>query len=113
MLSCDVAVSAAGFTLYELCAMQTPTITYILADNQIPGAEAFERHGILKCAGDYRIAGDRLIEKMIDSAIQLAEDDEERKGITEKMRTMIADNGAQKILKDILNSETLRGNTLK
>ena len=44
-------------TLYELCATQTPAITYILADNQILGAEGFERYGILKNIGDVRVKG--------------------------------------------------------
>nr|MCR5748365.1 hypothetical protein [Lachnospiraceae bacterium] len=39
MRSCKVAISAAGSTLYELCATKVPTITYILADNQMPGAD--------------------------------------------------------------------------
>lgn len=34
MQQCDMAVSAAGSTLYELCACGMPTITYVLADNQ-------------------------------------------------------------------------------
>lgn len=35
-------ISAASSTLYELCAMQTPTITYIFADNQVLVAKGFE-----------------------------------------------------------------------
>ena len=54
MQGCDAAISAAGSTLYELCATQTPAITYILADNQIPGARGFEAQGVLRCAGDVR-----------------------------------------------------------
>lgn len=33
MKRADVAVSAGGSTLYELCAVGTPTISYALADN--------------------------------------------------------------------------------
>lgn len=32
---CNVAVSVARSTIDELCQIQTPTITYILADNPI------------------------------------------------------------------------------
>lgn len=54
MRRCDAAVSAAGTTLYELCACGLPTVTYILADNQIQGAKAFQRAGLMLCAGDVR-----------------------------------------------------------
>lgn len=54
MMQNDIAVSAAGSTLYELCACGIPTITYSLADNQIPAAELFEEKGIMLNAGDIR-----------------------------------------------------------
>lgn len=55
MLQCDAAISAAGTTLYELCACGVPTVTYILADNQIEGAKGFQRNGLMSCAGDVRV----------------------------------------------------------
>lgn len=50
----DMAVSAAGTTLYELCACSVATISYSFADNQIPGALAFDKAGIIPYAGDLR-----------------------------------------------------------
>ena len=57
MLKCDAAISAAGSTLYELYATHTPTVTYIVADNQIRGARGFEKAGLMKCCGDIRELG--------------------------------------------------------
>ena len=54
MQQCDAAISAAGSTLYELCACGIPTVTYVLADNQILGAQAFRKIGLMPCAGDVR-----------------------------------------------------------
>ena len=54
MQKCDIAISAAGSTLYELCATGIPAITYTLADNQLIAAEQFDKQGIMLSAGDCR-----------------------------------------------------------
>lgn len=114
MSSCDVAVSAAGSTLYELCATQTPVITYILADNQIPGAEGFERHGVLKCVGDIRESGaEKLASDVMEAAVRMADDYEERLRISSAQKRIVDGNGAERLvlyLKDqiISNKELYR-----
>lgn len=100
MRACDVAISAAGSTLYELCATQTPTITYIFADNQIPGAEGFEKHGILHCAGDYRKNAE-LVHTLLYEVACLAENNCKREEIAQKMKAVVDGNGCRRIL-DIL-----------
>lgn len=103
MQVCDVAISAAGSTLYELCATQTPTITYILADNQILGAESFEHHGLLQCAGDVRLLGTKkLAEKLLDSAIELCGNYSKRCQIAEKMSKVVDGRGAERIAEKLL-----------
>ena len=100
MRKCDLAVSAAGSTLYELCATQTPTITYILANNQIPGAEGFERHGIMRCVGDWRTLGaDCLTELLIKESVALAHNYEERRRIAVRQRSVVDGRGVARILK--------------
>lgn len=102
MQSCDVAISAAGSTLYELCATQTPTVTYVLADNQKPGAEEFSSYGLMKNCGDVRELGNReLAKRLVDSAIDLANDCEERSRIARKMRIVVDGRGAERICMEI------------
>ena len=102
MQKCDVAISAAGSTLYELCVTQTPAITYILEDNQVPGAKGFEDEGVLKCAGDLRELGvDTLVDKMLSEAINLADSYEERLSIAAKMKKIIDGKGAERIAQEI------------
>lgn len=50
----DVAVSAGGTTLYELCACGTPTISYAIADNQLDNVRQFQEDGMIDYAGDVR-----------------------------------------------------------
>ena len=50
----DLAVSAGGTTLYELCAVGTPAISYSFADNQLENVRTFDKEGIIAYAGDAR-----------------------------------------------------------
>lgn len=107
MLDMDIAISAAGSTLYELCATQTPTITYILADNQIPGAIAFEKKGLMKCAGDIRDLGtEKLAESLLNSAKTLADNYAERVSMAHNMRTILDVHGARNIVNAIMQCQT-------
>lgn len=51
MMKCDLAISASGNTLYELCCCGIPTISFILADNQIKFVKGFEEKGCIKNIG--------------------------------------------------------------
>ena len=54
MEKADLAVSAGGTTLYELCAKGTPTISYSFTDNQLGNVVQFHEDEIIEYAGDVR-----------------------------------------------------------
>ena len=54
MQKCDIAISAAGSTLYELCKVGTPIISYASADNQLEGLAEFTKRKLVVSAGDIR-----------------------------------------------------------
>lgn len=93
MQQCDVAVSAAGTTLYELCACGVPTVTYILADNQIAPARAFEKKGLMSCAGDVR-EDKEFVEKLFSDVNMLLCDLHFRRNIGERMQNTVDGEGA-------------------
>ncbi len=102
MVDCDIAISASGSTLYELCAAQIPTITYILADNQILSAKGFHNYHILECVGDVRKMGIVNLSKcLIGRIVTLANDYEKRIEISKKMRRVVDGQGVNKLLRDI------------
>lgn len=57
MAEADVAIAAGGTTLYELCAIGTPSISYAMADNQLYNVEQFQEDGLIDYAGDIRWDG--------------------------------------------------------
>lgn len=101
MSDVDLAISAAGSTLYELCATQTPAVTYILADNQMPGAEKFEENEVLRCVGDIRQLKSSFTEKVLEEAVRLAGDYEERVRIADRQRLVVDGNGAKRIIEAV------------
>lgn len=94
MLQCDAAVSAAGTTLYELCACGLPTVTYILADNQIQGAEAFQKAGLMPCVGDIRVDVN-FPEHLFRTLNTLADDYVLRRRVSEQMQKTVDGNGTE------------------
>lgn len=107
MLSCDAAISAAGSTLYELCACRVPTVTYILADNQIPGARGFEQRGIMKCAGDIRETGAvELSARLIDMALELCDNGSECALIAERQGSVVDGKGAERVIEKLTLNRT-------
>lgn len=103
MMTCDVAISAAGSTLYELCATQTPTLTYTIAKNQIPIAEGFSSRGIIKNCGDVGLCGSKQIATaMIKEAIDLCNDYPKRRHLSSIMGVVTDGNGAKRIAEQVL-----------
>lgn len=100
MNNSDIAISAAGTTLYELCACGVPTITYILADNQIDGSHAFAEKGLMASAGDIR-SNLNYPEMLMNEVLNLKDDFSRRKLLSENMQKTVNSNGACEIIHSI------------
>lgn len=74
MSTCDLAVSAAGTTLYELCSLGIPTISFTMADNQLISAKAFDVAGAIPCAGDIRENKEQVMMKVFDFIRHMSKD---------------------------------------
>lgn len=97
MLMCDLAVSAAGSTLYELCACGVPTITYVVADNQRSGAKAFERMGVMVSLGDIRGKAD-VEWDIIRTVLDMERDLNKRQYVSRIMQDMVDGYGAVRLV---------------
>lgn len=97
MLRCDAAISAAGSTLYELCACGVPTISYAIADNQLQGAAAFAEKGIIPTVGDCRRAGDMTGAILLGNLRKHCASYEQRSKIAKNMKTTVDGNGTKRL----------------
>lgn len=103
MLDADVAISAGGTTLYELCATGTPTITYSFAANQLDNVRQFAEDGIMMYAGDIRY--DKVYEN-IRTIVKEYKEKSYRNQFFEKMKKMIDGKGANRLAKQLLVKES-------
>lgn len=101
MQSCDLAVSAGGSTLYELCACGIPTVTFAVADNQLAMAKKMEALGCIY-AGDARNNADQLAENIAHAVYALAADANMRQTCSKKMRALLDGKGAARIAASLL-----------
>lgn len=107
MKQCDYAVSAAGTTLYELCALGIPAISISMADNQILMAETFAEVEAFPYAGDIRVQNvedmDHILSQIYNHLTSLSKDMSAHQIQHEKMRQLVDGNGAMKIAEELCN----------
>lgn len=104
MKSCDIAITAGGTTLYELCACAVPTIAVMVADNQIDNTRRFCQEKLLKFAGDIRTDRGKVIENVIAAIKKFVENEEERAFYSSKMKAKCISGGNKRIAQ-LLNNE--------
>ena len=105
MKQCDYAVSAAGTTLYELCALGIPAVSISMADNQIPMSKTFAEVDAVPYVGDIRVQKyedmDFILHQISNHLISLCEDSSKAHLQHNKMRRLIDGNGAIKIAEEL------------
>ena len=101
MAESEVALSAGGSTLYELCAMGVPVIAFSFAENQERLVQTFVKRGIAQYGGNYRTDGNKMIQNTIAGLETLLEDKNLRTEYRKKARTLVDGKGAERIAEAI------------
>lgn len=101
MQACDIALSASGTTLYELCACGLPTITYTLADNQLVAADEFQKQGIMINAGDCR-RNPQFFDILKCHLLDIIRDSKKRRNMSRRMRLCVDGNGSSRLAERLL-----------
>lgn len=104
MASCDLAVSAGGTTLCELCAVGVPTVSYLMARNQRIAVEAYAKRGLIPCAGDVRplSLAPHTLRHIIAFLTDMAHDHPARAAVSSSMRSFLNGSGAGQIAEALM-----------
>lgn len=105
MRECDLALSAGGTTLYELCAVGVPSISFSIADNQLLAVETLAEKNIIPYAGDVRKSAEDVMDTLLvflTGHICSRENYELRKKSSRQMRAFLDGNGSVRIAKALI-----------
>ena len=98
MQGCDLAISAGGSTLYELCATGVPRLVVVLAINQQGIVDAMVRQGVAFSLG----AAEDLTASGVAAALaRLVRDWPERERMSQQGRKLVDGQGALRVAKKI------------
>lgn len=97
MRSCDIAVSAGGSTMYELCAVGVPILCFSFVDNQEKIVEGFAGRKVVPFAGNYLSQGEQMIRMLTEHIALLRGSVELRRSYSAKERELVDGQGAARI----------------
>ena len=96
MLRCDIAVSASGTTLYELCACGIPSVIFSFVDNQTQIRECFGKSGAMIDCGDFRNWEKKCLKNIIQ-ALKTLECPQKRTELRTKAMSITDGQGALRL----------------
>ncbi|MDO9528879.1 MAG: UDP-2,4-diacetamido-2,4,6-trideoxy-beta-L-altropyranose hydrolase [Syntrophales bacterium] len=101
MKQCEIAVTAGGSTMYELCACGVPSVSFTFADNQVLGAEALDNMDLILYSGDVRNGMDECIAIIVEKIRYYINNYEVRKQKSQAMQSLVDGFGVDRIVKDV------------
>jgi len=104
MQKCDVAVSATGSTMLELCAMQLPAVSFYFAENQRQMAEYFDTTTEIKNAGNITTDRESVLENILRQLEKLEQDVVLRNKIRTQMCEITDGKGAERIADELFSN---------
>ena len=100
MFVADMAISAGGTILYELCACGVPSISYSFADNQLDNVRQFHEDGIIDYAGDVRYSD--IYKNILELLNKYYDQPCLREERSYKMQKLIDGNGSERIVEKLV-----------
>ncbi|MDE5931656.1 MAG: UDP-2,4-diacetamido-2,4,6-trideoxy-beta-L-altropyranose hydrolase [Lachnospiraceae bacterium] len=97
MCQCDLGISAGGTTLYELCAVGVPSVSFITADNQLSAVKTFSDDQIIPFAGNACSSLEKTCDTLITFLSSHKDSYAERKKSSQRMRAFLDGKGSYRI----------------
>jgi len=97
MQSCDVAISAAGSTMYELSAVGIPVIGFYFVENQRRVAEAYAELTPVRNEGNYAADSADVIQNIHERLNEFLGQIEKRDECKQALRKLVDGNGASRL----------------
>ncbi len=101
MRECDAAASAAGTMLFELSAVQVPTVFFQTADNQRYDSEFFAAEERMLYAGDIRRNREACLTAVCEGIERILADEDLREWMQKKLSLVTDGMGARRIAEEI------------
>jgi len=102
MRSCELAVSAGGTTLFELCASKIPTVCFSFADNQRGFTEELGKRNVMLYAGDAR-ENKKIASVIAEGLCYLSKDKKVQWELAAKMGELVDGKGTKRIVAMVKN----------
>lgn len=100
MLEADIALTAAGQTLYELAATGTPAVVVTVADNQEAQARAFADAGAMALAGRW---GEARTTREVGRLLDVLRNPGVRDEMSVTARRLVDGRGSQRVARAVLD----------
>lgn len=97
MQQADIAITAGGSTMYELCAVGVPILCFSFVDNQELIVETFARKGLVSYGGNYLKEQETFAGNVAAALTELAASEELRQQYSRKERLLVDGCGAERI----------------
>ena len=97
MQQCDIAVTAGGSTMYELCAVGAPIVCFSFADNQERLVETFLEKRLACYGGNYLKEKEELPKRVVEHIRLLAESKTLREEYSHREKKLVDGKGAERL----------------
>lgn len=102
MQQCDIAVTAGGSTMYELCAVGVPAVCFSFADNQERLVETFIEKRLACYGGNYLREKEELPKRVVEHVRLLAESKTLREEYSRREKTLVDGKGAERLAEALI-----------
>ncbi|MDE6129143.1 MAG: UDP-2,4-diacetamido-2,4,6-trideoxy-beta-L-altropyranose hydrolase [Lachnospiraceae bacterium] len=101
MKQCDIAVTAGGSTMYELCAVGVPIVCFSFVDNQERLVETFVKKRLACYGGNYLKENEELSRRVVEHVRLLADAKALREDYSHREKGLVDGKGAERIAKEL------------